>query len=416
MRAAGRQRKAFPAWLGKKQICCVLAGLLLGGIAQAAGTAGTEGAAGELRRPGYGQEEETRQVMVKGLFEEEVPVEIRLAGREYRADEIHRVYQQVLEELPERIRGGNLSLNQVRSDLNLISRMDEYGITLRWESEHCELVDSFGAVNAQDVPEGGAEVELRVEMTDGRYPEQYVLPVRVVPEKTGARDLALEGFVHTVEEADRAQRESEWLKLPDTYNGAALQYREPRESPFPSLAALGFAAAVLLTAKERSDKEKAAKQRENQLLMDYPEVVSKLMIFLGAGMTVRTAWERIAGDYRDMLGSGRRTPRHVYEEMYETCCQMSRGVPEGQAYGEFGRRCGLLPYMKLCSLLEQNRKNGSRNVRELLRAEMTEAFELRKHGARRMGEEAGTRLLLPLFLMLGVVMVMVAVPAMLEFM
>lgn len=55
-------------------------------------------------------------------------------------------------------------------------------------------------------------------------------------------------------------------------------------------------------------------------------------------------------------------------------------------------------------------------MRELLRAEMTEAFELRKHGARRMGEEAGTRLLLPLFLMLGVVMVMVAVPAMLEFM
>ena len=102
MRAAGRLKKAFPAWLGKKQICCVLAGLLLGGIAQAAGTAGTEGAAGELRRPGYGQEEETRQVMVKGLFEEEVPVEIRLAGREYRADEIHRVYQQVLEELPER--------------------------------------------------------------------------------------------------------------------------------------------------------------------------------------------------------------------------------------------------------------------------------------------------------------------------
>ena len=50
MRAAGRLKKAFPAWLGKKQICCVLAGLLLGGIAQAAGPGGPEGAAGELRR------------------------------------------------------------------------------------------------------------------------------------------------------------------------------------------------------------------------------------------------------------------------------------------------------------------------------------------------------------------------------
>ena len=47
---------------------------------------------------------------------------------------------------------------------------------------------------------------------------------------------------------------------------------------------------------------------------------------------------------------------------------------------------------------------------------MEEAFEQRKHQARRLGEEASTKLLLPLFLMLGVVMIMVAVPAMLEFM
>ena len=67
--------------------------------------------------------------------------------------------------------------------------------------------------------------------------------------------------------------------------------------------------------------------------------------------------------------------------------------------------------MKLSGLLEQNRKNGSKNLRETLRLEMAEAFEQRKHQARRMGEKAGTKLLVPLFLLLGVVMVMIMIPA-----
>ena len=37
---------------------------------------------------------------------------------------------------------------------------------------------------------------------------------------------------------------------------------------------------------------------------------------------------------------------------------------------------------------------------------------MRKTRARRMGEEAGTKLLAPLFLMLGIVMVMIMAPAM----
>ena len=46
---------------------------------------------------------------------------------------------------------------------------------------------------------------------------------------------------------------------------------------------------------------------------------------------------------------------------------------------------------------------------------MVAAFEQRKNLAKKLGEEAGTKLLLPLFLMLGVVMVMMVVPAFLAF-
>ena len=69
------------------------------------------------------------------------------------------------------------------------------------------------------------------------------------------------------------------------------------------------------------------------------------------------------------------------------------------------------PYMKLSSLLEQNRRTGTKNLVQLLEQEMTSAWEEQKHTARRLGEEAGTRLLAPLFLMLVVVMVIIMVPA-----
>ena len=48
---------------------------------------------------------------------------------------------------------------------------------------------------------------------------------------------------------------------------------------------------------------------------------------------------------------------------------------------------------------------------ELLKLESIQAFEERKAQAKRLGEEAGTKLLLPMFLMLAMVLVIVIVPA-----
>ena len=53
----------------------------------------------------------------------------------------------------------------------------------------------------------------------------------------------------------------------------------------------------------------------------------------------------------------------------------------------------------------------SRRLLELLEAEETEAFAQRKENARREGEKAGTRLLIPMFGMLVIVIAIVMIPA-----
>lgn len=166
--------------------------------------------------------------------------------------------------------------------------------------------------------------------------------------------------------------------------------------------------------KERQDRADKAAARREQLLLDYPELVSKLLVLLGAGMNARAALLSIASDYAEEQAQ-RKSPRAAYEELTKALLLLRTGESESHMYRAFGRACGLRQYMKLASLLEQNQRTGVAALRNILSAEMSLAWEERKTLARRLGEEAGTKLLLPLFLMLLVVMVIMVVPALFSF-
>ncbi|MGN0373360.1 MAG: hypothetical protein ACI4F3_11155 [Enterocloster sp.] len=399
----------------RKPLACIVLGILLGAASQfASGFDQTLEQGYILERNACGQGQAVRQLLVNGLGEKEIPVEVVLEERSYTQEEAHEIYEAVLEELPLRILGGNESLSEVRSDLNLVTSADPFGVRLKWQSEEPELLESTGRVHGEYLEEAGKKVGLRVRMTDGNWPEEFVIQVQIRPPLLSEEEQKVRQLLREIRDQEEQNRFETKLALPLTFQGSSLTYRIPAQQTFWPLVFLGIAAALLVSLKEKQDVRKKEKLRRQQLLLDYSEVLSRLIIFLGAGMSIRSAWEKIAADYRRAREQGRRPERFVYEEMCVTGSQMKSGVSEQRAFAEFGRRCGLQQYMKLSALLEQSRKNGSRHLRENLKLEMAEAFEQRKHQARRMGEEAGTKLLVPLFMMLSVVMVIIAVPALLN--
>ena len=103
--------------------------------------------------------------------------------------------------------------------------------------------------------------------------------------------------------------------------------------------------------------------------------------------------------------------RKAYEEMIFTMNQMQGGVPEGECYENYGKRCGISCYRKLGTMLSQNLKKGSGGLSQLLEREAQESFEDRKNLAKKLGEEAGTKLMIPMFLMLIIVFAIVIIPA-----
>lgn len=366
-----------------------------------------------VERPPYGEGEVQYEVVVRGLGEEgrEIPVTIPVGERQYTEEEAEALYDVLLPELTRRILGENESLDAVRSDLELVRELEPYGFTIRWESENTELIDSFGTVLNQDAAEDGETVWLRAGLTDGVHEREYDIRVRVLPPVLSDTDRLLAAFGEAWKSQDQQQKTERQVRLPEELEGRPLSYYRERETDFGVIPVLGILLAVLWSVREKMNVQNEKKRREQQLLLDYSEIVSKFMVFTGAGMTIRTAWERIVAGYEVAVEAGIRNRRPAYEEMRRTVSQLQSGTAEGKAYGEFGYRCGLQPYVKLAALLEQNRKTGSKSLRAALELEMVSAFEQRKNLAKKLGEEAGTKLLLPLFMLLGVVMVMIVVPA-----
>lgn len=366
-----------------------------------------------LERFSYGGGDRCEAVRVQGLFEEEVLLEISVRERQYGDQEAELAFEEAVRELEQIVPGENPSLLEVRTPLVLPTYLEKWGMSVRWEMED-EWIRGDGTLEQETCPEEGAKTVLRAVLQAGNYSKEHTFPVTVFPVLRTPQEEKTEGFLRMLRQMDESQSTGAALILPDEYEGKKLRYRAGGDRTYLFLPFLGVMSAGLIPLLERQKEQERKKARERQLTEDYPEIVSKLAVFSGAGLSVRKAWERIVMEYEEGCERGK-GPRAAYQEMAAAYHRMQRGGPELHVYAEFGNNCHFRLYRRLSNLLEQNIRNGSTGLREALEAEMEAAFEQQKALARRKGEEASTKLLLPLFLMLMIVVVMVSVPAFLAF-
>lgn len=94
--------------------------------------------------------------------------------------------------------------------------------------------------------------------------------------------------------------------------------------------------------------------------------------------------------------------------------EMNYGISELKAYENFGKRCASQNYIRFSSLLIQQVKRGARGMNQLLMQEVMASEILRKENARKCAEEAGTKLLFPMVLLMAVVFAVLMIPAFLS--
>lgn len=291
------------------------------------------------------------------------------------------------------------------------------------------LMDSDGTLHNETLPPGTVvtgylslimSTDIVPKSTEGEtkylktqyHSAPYRIYVSIVPRALSRYESLLLQLQQAITAEDEGSLGENMLSLPTEIDGQRICYSEHEDRSYLLLPLLGVIAAMAIYMRQGQARRTEKKQREALLMLDYSELVSKLMVYIGAGLTVRNALETISQHFDALIARGIKEDRPLYQELRTMVIQFRRNMPESEIYLSFGRRVNLKPYTKLVSLIEQNRMNGARNLRAMLELEMEDAFEQRKTTARRLGEEAGTKLLLPLFIMLGIVMIIVIVPAM----
>lgn len=335
--------------------------------------------------------------------------------REYTNEELIEFLRIAEEDIAKQILGENESLEHICRNLYLMKELEGTPFSISWEVSDYQMIDLDGVVHNERIEEPQV---VTLTATLSYLEKKYYIPVNVViePRVYSQNELQAIELANLINQRDISSKDKKEFVLPDKMEKASqpkeIIWAEEQSLDCVWICIITVLAAVIIYIAKGNDLQKKIKAREKELALDYSELIHKLTLYLNAGMTMRNIFLKLKDDYLRRKGNKK---IYLYEEIMMTCYEIQTGISEMEAYENFGKRCGLRQYIRLSALLSQNLKKGSTNLMLTLEQEARDAFEARKNMARRMGEEAGTKILGPMIMMLGVVLVMIMIPAYLSF-
>ena len=360
-----------------------------------------------LERPeqGTGNREEELEVRIGGKT---YPVDLILKEQKLSEKQVQERLKQTSDRLESMFLNGNSDLQHIDGTVSMPSSDPETGVNVQWYVSSWEYVTVDGTIKNESLTE---QTEIQVQAVLELQGETGDWQRTIVIQPPSERVVEDQIRVLTWKLSELQKENGTELVLPEELNGNTLVWYTGKDMTWLLLGALSILTVFAMGLGEKQEEERALAERERRMQLAYPEIVSRMGLYMGAGISTRKAWERIVTGYRKEHESC----NEAYEEMCTALYEMQNGVPESTAYERFGARCRLPSYLKLGTLLSQNLRRGTKNLSDLLEEEAREAFENRKALAKKMGEECESKLLLPMILMLLTILVMIMYPAVTSF-
>ena len=368
-----------------------------------------------IMRNGYG--EEPKRVKLRVSDEDHGGsdvIEVKISERKYTDEELDAMAAQTEEIIYDSVLLENGSLDRICSDMYFPASIEGYPFRLAWRSDDPLLINNRGVIDRERLDRLGKDKDIsagvltgvHVELVYEDYLKEIDFYARIYPDETD-NELTLAQFMdRLIREEDEATRTEEYVRLPDKAGDIRVGYEQLHDNGAVILMVMTLILSAGLFIREDKELDNRVKDRDKQLIADYPGMVNKFVLFYSAGLTTRGIISK--------LNEGEEK-RYLYEEMLICEGRMNEGLGELSAYEGFAARCALHKYRQFISLVIQAAGKGRADLLPLLDREATEAFEERKNRAKELGEEAGTKLLFPMLMMLLVVLIIVMVPAFISF-
>ena len=356
-----------------------------------------------LYRNSKGVGKQEYQLEIKLGEEKWQPFSVILDEKEYTNEELDYLADIAMQEIPKEILDENTDLNNVGTNLNLMTQIGEYPFSIQWESSDPEKLENDGTLNLENITKEET-IELRAVFQYEQWVKENSISLTLIPKN---KENDLYALSESIQKSQSENRERKEFTLPDIYNDKLIQWKYPLNNSTRVIILIFLLVVPFISYQKDMEVHRKVKVRKEQLLYTFSEFISRFILYIEAGMSVKNALMRMDRENK--------TNDYLYQEVSFICRQMRNGLPEKDGYELLAKRCNLPCYRKLSSLLIQHVEKGSITILDNLRIEAKKAQEEQKGRIQKKGEEISTKLLFPMIIMLGIVMVFIMVPALFSF-
>lgn len=379
-----------------------------------------------VQREGYaGQEKQIHLLLKDGDLEEAMSLQV--APRTFTKEELQKKMQEAAAYIGQHIKGKNKSLSHVTDSLDVAIDYEKFPFDLEVIPDDYSLLDEEGNIQNEEsrlLEEGyekealdkGIQTGVTVILWYGEEKMEQHYELVIYPKEKSSEEKKFLRAIQQIKNAEKDTIYEEGFVIPAFAEGIQIINTEEGGLSQTSIWLFGILVCGLLLLREQEAKRKQEQDRLDRLLRCYPWFVNEMVLMLGAGMQIKNIFSLLVKDY-EMEKRNREDDRApLIEELAAARQSLNMGMSEQQVYYQLGRRLKLPCYIKLMTILEQNVKRGTKGLADYFEREEAQALEERKNLAKRYGEEAGTKLLGPMILVLLVIMLMIMIPAFMSFM
>lgn len=347
--------------------------------------------------PGEGVSEYSFQAQVENLAIDNIEIEV--PERDYSRGELEKLSKECREKVIRTMLSSNTDLTKVSQDLSFFETMEEYPFRFAFMTDVPDKVSSIGTIMTGEP----FTATIYVKCVYEDYTDSFSVKVKVIPGEEVKKRI----YTQKITEASMLENEKDYVLLPNEIDGKKVEYRLQGEKRNPAFLLLGAIACIGVFVGEKIESQKEKRRIKEEILSEYPAVLQKMSMYLSSGMNIKSIWQAIYEE--GIKKKGKDSP--FYKQMGISVNEQKSGISEGLSYTRFGERTEIMEIIRFTALLSQNLKKGSSKLKELLDEESGKAFMEKKQRAVKKGEEAGTKLLLPMMVLLIDVLIMIMVPA-----
>ncbi len=382
----------------------VIFGLLLQGIDALQGRLPIT----EVERPKAGEDAQEVTLIMKGEGEDE-EITFQVDGQLPGEETIDGYFNRAKTEVDETFLGDNTSFEEITTNVVLKNSYVDGVVDATWSFSPGKIITTDGRINFEEVEE---DTLVECNVTFEAYDKEisYSFPVFVkLPDASGK-----EGFLYyvkkTLETRNDEEREKGELELPKEVEGISVEWSKKVSHTGLEICVLGVFMGLFLIFGKNFDEKKEKEKKTEEFVRYYPEIISALTLYMGAGLSSRQAFEKMGELYQKQVAQ-----KGVRKAPYEKILVLNRELRDGKntknAYEDFGRRCMHPAYKKMMMLFEQNMRKGNEYLLEQLEREERNVYETRQRKMKTAGEVASTKMLIPMGGLLAMVLIILVVPA-----